>query len=67
MKAIFTFGTRAKNCMVATYNFGSVYMKNIYSLRKLQNNEKKPMISYAIFINSGMFHKFLLPSRTCSK
>ena len=37
----FYFRNRSKNCMVATYNFGSVYMKNIYSLRKPQNNEKK--------------------------
>ena len=31
----------------------------IYSLRKLLNNQERTMISYAILIYSGMFHKFL--------
>ena len=31
----------------------------MYSLRKLWINQERTMISYAVFIYSGMFHKFL--------
>ena len=39
----------------------------IYSLRKLRNNQERTMISYAIFIYSGMFNKLLNVSTQAKK